>query len=634
MFGICAGQVMVKYMKKGTSVHRINADALEAYWKSQNEKIKLLEDYINQGGSLSNELKVLFEEFGNNGIRAYEKLMQAQNMLMSHFDSSADIPASSKPNSENLISDDINVNPWANPVIDAIDINSPDTIKRREVQITLCKDTERGSNALPDSGIILMLGDEDAYAKALKVYLTRHGLKVHHISNFLDENAAEAEIVSASGEGEITGIVVLGNKYYGADDRDSYYDYILTIACLIKRFVIYIRSRKSDIKYLFLFNTFLDGKLGMSGSSEYYHYGTLNGMAKCIEIELRGSVYVKEIDFEPTDTDTMIGYLDDELHYHGNVHEIGRTADGKRMGLSSVLTKSVVTENLCPLKEDDVLLVSGGSRGVTSACIIELAKRVKCRLVLLGRAQVLEENNDDPETSAVTELKDMKTLIAKRYKANGHKGSLTEIEKKARAILGQRELYGTMEQIRATGNEVYYYSCDVNDRIGMKSIIDRIQKEVGKITGVVHGAGIVSDSKIWNKDMKSFERVFGTKYKGLNNIMDHVDKESLKLLVMFSSLSGYFGNDGQFDYVAGNEYMDKYAYYIRNHYPNCRATAINWGAWNGGMMYVDALYIDALLSKGYILIPLEVGANYFVNDFLMGLPSAQILINNTGNPPV
>ena len=52
------------------------------------------------------------------------------------------------------------------------------------------------------------------------------------------------------------------------------------------------------------------------------------------------------------------------------------------------------------------------------------------------------------------------------------------------------------------------------------------------------------------------------------------------------------------------------------------------------MMYIDQLYIETLEEKGYILIPLKVGANYFVNDFLMGLPSAQILINNTGNPPV
>jgi hypothetical protein len=79
-------------------------------------------------------------------------------------------------------------------------------------------------------------------------------------------------------------------------------------------------------------------------------------------------------------------------------------------------------------------------------------------------------------------------------------------------------------------------------------------------------------------------------------------------------------------------YMNQYAYYIRNKYPNCRALAINWGAWNGGMVNLDALYVDALRERGYILIPLEVGANYFANEFLMGLPSAQILINNTGTP--
>lgn len=612
-------------MKQGTYVHQKQADALDAYWKSQNQKIKQLESFVERGGSISPELHRVVETFQRNGMKAYEQLMRGQGMLLSHLAQTQACAVAEKENT----------NPWANEVIDAIDLNDPETIKRREVQITLCEDTPRGKSALPESGIILLLGDEDSYGKALKKYLRDHGLTVKHIQDFLNEDEAEAQVAAAAKEGEITGMVVLGNKYYSAEDKDRYYDYILTIANLIKRFVIYIRAQKTDRQWLFLFNTFLDGKLGMTGKSEYYHYGTLNGMAKCIAIELRGSVYAKEIDYDPVmDTNVMIEYLDDELCCHENLQEVGRTADGARHRLTSVLTNSVVTENLCPLGEEDILLVSGGSRGVTSSCILELAKRVKCTFVLLGRAQILEENNDDEETAKLTELKDMKTLMAKRFKAQGHKGAFTVIEKKARAVLAQRDMLRTMEGIRATGNRVYYYSCDVNDREGMKDVLARIQREVGKITGVVHGAGIVSDSKIWNKDMKSFERVFGTKYKGLNNIMDHVDKESLKVLVMFSSLSGYFGNDGQIDYVSGNEYMDKYAYYIRDKYPNCRAVAINWGAWNGGMMYMDAVYISTLKEKGYILIPLEVGANYFSNDFLIGLPSTQILINNTGNPPV
>jgi len=612
-------------MKNQTYVHQ--ADALKAYWKSQDQKIRLLESYVAQGGSFPVELTQSVAEFQRSGMDAYERMMRGQQILQSYL-------ASAPVQPRNAVATD-KANPWANEVIDAIDLNDPKTIKRREVQITLCADTPRGKSALPESGIILMLGDEDAYAKALKDHLQGRGLQLRHIQSFLSEEEAEAQVAAAAREGEIAGLVVLGNQYYSPENRDRYYDYILTIAALIKRFVIYIRAQKTNRQYLFLFNTFLDGKLGMTGTSEYYHYGTLNGMAKCIEIELRGTVFVREIDFEPgMEIPAMLECVDDELCCHEFLQEVGRTADGKRYCLSSVLTKSVVTENKCPLQETDVLLVSGGGRGVTSSCIIELAKRTKCTFVLVGRSPILPEHDDDEETAKFTELKDMKNLFARRFKAQGHKGGFAAIEKKARAVLGQREILGTMEKIHATGNRVFYYACDVNDRDSMQVTIAKIQKEVGKITGVVHGAGIVSDSKIWNKEMKSFCRVFDTKYKGLNHIMDNVDKTALKLLVMFSSLSGYFGNDGQIDYVSGNEYMDKYAYYIRNRYPNCRATAINWGAWKGGMMYTDSLYIDTLMERGYILIPLEVGANYFANDFLMGLPSTQILINNTGNPPV
>lgn len=619
-------------MKKGTYVHQ--ADALEAYWSSQDKKIKQLESFVAQGGSFSTELTQALGEFQRSGMNAYEQMMRGQQILQSYLDDTW-VAASAQPMTRSVVADKVKSNPWANDIIDSIDLNDPETIKRLEIQLTQCEDTPRGKNALPENGIILMLGDEDAYGKALKKYLQDHGLKICHIHNFLDEAEAEARVAAAAQEGEIAGLVVLGNKYYSAEDRDLYYDYILTIAALVKRFVIYIRAQKTDRQWLFLFNTFLDGKLGTTGKSEHYHYGTLNGMAKCIAIELYGSVYVKEIDFAPDmETDTMISYLDDELRCHEPLHEVGRTADGKRHRLTSALTKSVVTENLCPLREEDVLLVSGGSRGVTSSCIYELAKRIKCTLVILGRAEILEENNDDEQTAKITDTKDMKILIAKRFKATGYKGSPAAVEKKAKAILSQRDMLKTFDKIRSTGNRMFYYSCDVNDREGMKGTIARIQKEVGKITGVVHGAGVVADSKIWHMDMKAFQRAFDPKYKGLNNIMDNVDKESLKTLVMFSSVSGYFGNDGQFNYVAGNEYMDKYAYYIREKYPQCRAVAINWGAWNGGMVNLDSMYIDALKERGYILIPLEVGANYFANDFLMGLPSTQVLINNTGKPAI
>jgi NADP-dependent 3-hydroxy acid dehydrogenase YdfG len=219
-------------------------------------------------------------------------------------------------------------------------------------------------------------------------------------------------------------------------------------------------------------------------------------------------------------------------------------------------------------------------------------------------------------------------LLAKRYKDAREKVSLVQVQKKAKAILAQRDMLKTFEDIRALGSNVYYYSCDVSSKEDMAKTITAIQSEVGTITGVVHGAGVIFDQKIYNKNIDNFKIVYDAKYKGINYIMDNVDKDRLKFLVMFSSVAGYFGNDGQSDYAAGNEYLDKCAYYLNKKYPDCKTLAINWGAWDGGMM--DATYRKALKERGHILIPLEVGANYFVNEFLMGLPSRQIMFSYDG----
>ncbi len=607
------------------------ADALDAYWKSQNQKIKQLENFVEQGGTISPELNQMTGQFEQSGIAVFEQLMQGQKMLLTQMEQLLVKEKTAKGNKQI----EGQKNPWANEVIDAIDLNDPKSVKRLEVQMVLCEDTPRANSALPKSGIMIMLGEKDAYGMALENYFVKNGLKTKWIDYIITkEEQGSQQIKDILKEDEIAGMAVLGNRYHkNEEEKERYCDYVMTIGYLLKPIAIYMRERKSSEQILFLFETFLDGKLGITGKSEYCQYGAFYGMAKSLAVELQDKVFVKAIDFEPTmDIDTMISYTEDELCCHDGLAEVGRAKDGLRYRTTAVVTKSVVTENKSPLTENDIILVSGGARGVTSSCILELAKKVKCKFVILGRTEIVEENADDEETKKVTELKGMKTLVAKRFKKQGYKSSFAAIEEKAKAILAQRDMLNTFNALKEIGNEIYYYSCDVKNRQQMKKVIEKIEHEVGKITAVVHGAGTIADSKMWNKDMNLFKSVFETKYKGLNNIMDFVDKNSIKALVMFSSISGYFGNEGQVDYVAGNEYLDKYAYYIRERYPNCRALAINWGAWHGGMMAVDGLYTKILAERGYVLIPLEVGANYFVNDFLMGLPSAQVLINNSGLP--
>jgi hypothetical protein len=47
---------------------------------------------------------------------------------------------------------------------------------------------------------------------------------------------------------------------------------------------------------------------------------------------------------------------------------------------------------------------------------------------------------------------------------------------------------------------------------------------------------------------------------------------------------------------------------------------------------MDYIYRKTLTDKGYVLIPMEVGANYFANEVLNGLPYGQVLISNNDKP--
>lgn len=627
-------------MEHKVTLREYGAKSLDAYLDSQSKKLDMLKDFVVDGYSVDEELISIMQNFQEKGISAYERYTKVQRALAAKLQGINVINETEKKvaiKDNNELKKISSVIP--NEIIDNIDITDPKAVKRFAVRIGSRDDVSRGESKLPTTGTIMVVGKKDDYVDELVNFLKNKGLQVAFIDTIIkEEKDAEKVVNELAKTNKISGMIVVGNILDEVNKQEIAeevaYDYFLSIAYLTKYYINYLRENK-DLEYaLIVFNTFMDGKLGLTGNHDNYVYASFTGFAKALgveqSIELPGKVYVKEIDFENTMSPMeMVSAFEDELCRTDIVFEIGRTKDGSRYVTETYLTKSIVTDNKCPVTKDDVVLVTGGSRGVTAECIIELAKRAECTFAILGRAKITQDNADDEETSKITDEKEMKALLAKRYKEAGQKVSFVQIQKKAKAILAQRDMVATFDTIKALGRNVYYYSCDVADKEGIAKIIKTIESEVGTITGVIHGAGIVCDQKIHHKNMDNFKLVYDTKYKGINNIMGSVNKDKLKFLVMYSSISGYFGNDGQTDYCSANSYFDKYAYYINNKYPNCKTLSINWGAWAGGMM--DKTYTKALLERGYVLIPLEVGANYFANEFLMGLPSREMIITHDGD---
>lgn len=594
------------------------AESLKVFWDSQQERLALL-----SGKAITDDVLKLTAAFGDSEIAAFEKLMQSQRALAALLEQASVVPAASAVAS---VSKGV-----PNPVIDNLDLSDPRTVRRFEIRSVERSDVQRDENLTPSFGTMLMLGRKDSHTDAVADYFTGKGMSVRRVETNLSEEEAQALIAEIAKAGPITGMAFIANAYDDQDLAQCIYDHTMTAVYLIKHYTIYIRELKPAWKGLVYFATFLDGKMGFTGENEHYAYGTFNGIAKTLSIEFSQQAAVKLVDFQPDVMPSrMLELMEDELKIQDIWPEIGRTNDGKRWTAAGFFTGAKVEENRCPYEEDDVILVTGGSRGVTSQCVLALMEKAPCKIVILGRAKISEEHMDDEETAQIPDLREMKTLIARRFKDSGRKVSFQDIEKKAKAILAQREMLHTFQTLEKTGCIVRYYACDVNNRENLAQVMEKIQNELGPVRGVIHGAGLLADCKIWNKDMSRFRAVLDTKYVGLNNILSCVDKEQLKLVVSFSSVAGYFGNDGQMDYAAGNEFLDKFGHHFRKKYPNCKSLTINWGAWDGGMM--DYIYRKTLTEKGYVLIPLEVGANYFANEFLNGLPYGQVLISNADKP--
>ena len=591
------------------------AESLQVFWASQQERLDLL-----SGMTITDDILHHTAAFGDSEIRAFEKLMQTQRELAALL-TRAPLAPVAEPVRRGIY----------NPVIDDLDLSDPRTVRRFEIRSVERSDVPRDRQMVPDFGTMLLLGRADSYTDAMADYFTGKGLTVRRVERDLSEEEAQALIAATAKEGPITAMAFAANAYDDRDLNKCIYDHTMTAVYLIKHYTIYIRELKPDWKGLMFFATFLDGKMGFTGENAHYAYGTFNGIAKTLSIEFGEQAAVKLIDFQPdVPVEKMVELMEDELKIKDLWPEIGRTNDSRRWTATGFFTDARVPENRCPYDREDVLLVTGGSRGVTARCIQALMEKAPCKVVILGRAEISEENAEDEETAKIPDLKEMKTLMARRYKAAGFKGPFSVIEQKARAILAQRDMLNTFRSLEAAGCSVHYYSCDVNDRENLSQTLEKIQREVGPVRGIIHGAGLLADCKIWNKDMSRFRLVLDTKFVGLNNILDCVDKDNLKLVVSFSSVAGYFGNDGQMDYAAGNEFLDKFGHYFRKKYPGCKSVTINWGAWDGGMM--DYIYRKTLTEKGYVLIPLEVGANYFANEFLNGLPYGQVLISNADKP--
>ncbi len=260
------------------------------------------------------------------------------------------------------------------------------------------------------------------------------------------------------------------------------------------------------------------------------------------------------------------------------------------------------------VQPSSVFLVSGGARGITAQCVIAMAQRYQCRFVLMGRTRL--DASEPAWAAGHDDEAALKRAAMEDLKQSGEKPTPVVVNKRVRAVSGQREIRSTLEAVAQAGGQAVYVSADITDMDAVRQAAASTQ--LGPITGLIHGAGNLADKLIEQKTLDDFEYVYAAKVQGLENLLSAVDLARLQHLVLFSSVAGFYGNVGQADYAIANEILNKTAHRLRQTHPHLRVVAIDWGPWEGGMVTPQLrAYFDSL---GVKVIPVEVGTQMLMDE--------------------
>jgi enediyne polyketide synthase len=233
-----------------------------------------------------------------------------------------------------------------------------------------------------------------------------------------------------------------------------------------------------------------------------------------------------------------------------------------------------------PLSASDVLVVTGGGKGITAECALDLAKETGARLALIGLAQ--------PEADAI--------------------------------------LSSNLERMRAAGLDVRYISVDVTDAAAVRAAIRRIERELGPVTGILHGAARNVPQLISNLDEEAFQRTLAVKVQGARNLLAAIHPEQLRLLITFGSIIARTGLPGEADYGLANEWLTRLTEKWQAAHPDCRCLAVEWSIWSGVGMGARLGRIDVSMRQGIIPIPPDEGVLILRRLLSQPSPVAPVLV--------
>ncbi len=227
----------------------------------------------------------------------------------------------------------------------------------------------------------------------------------------------------------------------------------------------------------------------------------------------------------------------------------------------------------------DVVLVTGGAKGITAACALAFALKTGVRLALVGRTS---NTGNDPEIQE----------SLGRYSENNICHS--------------------------------YYSCDITDQKAVSSLIGRIGEDLGTITGFIHGAAMNMPRRVEQVSLEEACEEISPKVLGAINILSALGSSATKLVVAFGSIIGVTGMAGNAWYGFSNEVLNLLLQQFKGRNPAAEVITCAFSIWAEIGMGAKMGSIAFLSKMGIQAIPKEKGIDHFM----------QLATSTTGSPQI
>jgi len=304
-----------------------------------------------------------------------------------------------------------------------------------------------------------------------------------------------------------------------------------------------------------------------------------------------------------------------ELTAADGLVEVGYHGEQRRMRQPRLSPLDMGSAAGVTIDADSVVLVTGGARGITAEVAAELAERYRPTLVLVGRSP-LPEPEESPATRELASPHGLKAALLEQMRRSGSAVTVIQVEAAYQRLVKDREIRANLARMERAGSKVRYVQADARDERAMRSLVETIYREHGRLDGVIHGAGVIEDKLLEDKTPESFDRVFDTKTESAFVLSRILRADSLRFLALFGSAAGPFGNRGQADYSAANEVLNKLALHLGRTWPG-RVVSLSWGPWQKTGMVTPELQRE-FAKRGIELISIPAGCRLFDQELRHG----------------